>query len=279
MILARLGIFAAILTSIYINGSYAYTKGEGISNQWTMIIVAVTIDIAKVSFLSASVHLRAYGFLFRPLLLVLLFVPCFAFSTFCSYAYFSKNRSVSSAEDQTRAQARTRAQRTYDQASSDLAVAKQHRYWKRSGGCTSPQTRRERSFCSKLTPTQQRLAAAESLLNQRAVVYVDPEMQTLATTFDMDMTTLELIAAIVPALILELLAGLGLYALNVGPNLKASERLSKHVFSNWREHHHKTSESSSEPLSVPPEHTSQRNVNSGVEPVVESIDWSNAKPV
>lgn len=279
MNLARIGIYGAILCTLYFNGSYAYSNGEGLGHQWAMVALAVTIDICKCSFLPAAAYMFAYGYRIRPFILLLLFIPCFAFSSFAGYSYILNNRVLSSAEGETLAQARKRAQATYDQATADLKLARQHTYWKKSAGCTSPRTRKQRRFCSNITTTQHRLTTADTTLNQSRVVHVDPEIQTLATTFGLEMTTLEFIAAALPALILELVAGMGLYALNLGGQLKPSEKLSRRVSRSWLPSNTKTSERSSVPLSAPSESASKRNVTSDAEPVVESIDWSNAKPV
>ena len=213
----HLPVFGAIACTMFFNGSYAYENAEATENKLAMVALALTIDLAKCSFLPAAAHLRREGRVLGPLLLVLLWVPALAYSTFSGYAYLITTRAGAHVSAHASADERTRADQTYRAASADLAAAKSHPLWQKTAACTRSTTQRERSFCTNVGAIGARLAAAEAILNRVPPREAQPEIARLVTATGWTAQSLAFLVALFPAVLIELVAGLGLYALRSSP--------------------------------------------------------------
>lgn len=213
MILARLGIAVAICTTMYFNGTYGYSLGDGAHHPWAMLALAVAIDLCKCSFLPAAAITYRHGHRIGALVLILLFLPCFAFSTFAGYSSILSNRMLSSADATQKQQARAIVQARYDQASADLQTARSLNMWKATGGCTSMRRRVQRAYCQSIQDMQLKLTSIERQLTDTSVVYANPEIIALAGIVGLPVSILTFWVAAIPAVILELIAGLGLFAI------------------------------------------------------------------
>ncbi len=213
MILARLAVYGAIASTLWFNGSYAFSRGGTPLDQAALVAVAVTVDLAKCSFLSAaSALLRARHWL-AALLLFLIWCPSLAFSTFAGYSYITGNRAAATADREGSAQERVRAQATYDRATTDIATAKKSPMWEQSAACTN-QLPRYRPFCEAISNTKAEQAAAATILNRITPLDANPEVRTIVENTGLTLSQATLIIGLVPALILELAASVGFYAVN-----------------------------------------------------------------
>lgn len=224
MILARIAVYGAILCTLYFNGTYAWSKGGDDLHRYGMVAVALTIDLCKAGFLPAASHLWRNTWRIPALVLFALWPLTFAYSTFAGFASITTNRTATTAVAEANAQQRARAQADYDQATAALTLAKQSAYWSASSACTAPSTIKQRAFCVNVSATKNQQEAATATLNTSTLVYVDPEVSVLRDNTGLTMPTLLLIIAAVPALILELVSSLGLYAISKRPTLKASQK-------------------------------------------------------
>ena len=229
MIFARLAVYGAIACTLWFNGSYAWSKGGALPHQLSMVALAITIDLCKCGFLPAASRLWGDRSYLPAFLLVVLWLPALAYSTFAGYASITTNRAATSSADQTRADRYSRAQSDYDQASESLTTATASPMWKRSDACTDPRSRRERSFCQSVSDARKRQLEASRQLDTVIHVAVDPEVTVLSETFTWPRHVLSLTVALWPALLLELVASLGLYAVYRLRSGKAPERSSETV--------------------------------------------------
>lgn len=211
--LAHLPVFGAIACTIFFNASYAYGQAGAHEHQAAMVALAVTIDLAKATFLPAAAHYRAKRKLLGPALLVALWLPALAYSTFAGYAYLTTTRALAKVDDEAQAGTRARVQADYDRATADLATAKSSPDWTATGACTRPRTPPQRTFCTSVADTEKKLAGAASRLDQTPPTHVNPEVTALATVTGWSVPTVGFWVALFPAVLIELVAGLGLYAL------------------------------------------------------------------
>ena len=210
---AHLPVFGAIACTMFFNGSYAYANAEAAENKVAMVALALTIDLAKCSFLSAAAHLRTQGRLLGPLLLVLLWVPALAYSTFSGYAYLLTTRAGAHVGAHATAGERDRADQTFQTATADLVAAKSDPLWQKTAACTRTTTTRERSFCTNIGAIEKRITSAEATLNRVPPREAQPEIARLVTATGWTAQSLAFLVALFPAVLIELVAGLGLYAL------------------------------------------------------------------
>jgi len=175
--------------------------------------LALTIDLAKATFLPAAAHYRAQGRILGPLLLLMLWCPALGYSTFAGYAYLTTTRAAAHVEAEAQENNRNRVSAAYDRASADLATAKQAPEWDASAACTRPRTKTQRSFCANVADTVAKLDATSERLTTTPLHHINPEISGLATITGWSIMTLTFLIAFVPAVLIELVAGLGLYAL------------------------------------------------------------------
>lgn len=213
MTLAHIPVFGAIAFTMIANATYAYGHASTHEARFAMVMLALTIDLAKATFLPAAAHARLHRHRLGALLLVLLWFPALAYSTFAGYAYLTTTRAIAARDDQASDEERTRAKADYDRAGADLATAKAHADWSASGACTRPHTPPQRTFCRNVTATEAKLNAAAALLTRVRPAAVNPEIAALSAVSGWPMTIVSLAVTLFPAVLIELVAGLGLYAL------------------------------------------------------------------
>ncbi len=198
---------------MFFNASYAHGQAGAHEHQVAMVALALTIDLAKATFLPAAAHFRSQGKILGPLLLMLLWLPALAYSTFAGYAYLTTTRANAHLDDEAQAGNRIRAQADYDRATKDLATAKTTADWTTTAACTRPRTTPQRTFCSRVAETEKKLAEASKIVGSIRPTHVNPEITTLATVSGWTVPTLAFLVALFPAVLIELIAGLGLYVL------------------------------------------------------------------
>lgn len=101
MIIAVAAVYAAIAVTMFVNGSYAWSKGGSPADQYAILGLALAIDGCKCSFLRVSALCNQDGHRVAAILLFILWWPCLAYSTFAGYLVLAKpsgvmGRSVSS---------------------------------------------------------------------------------------------------------------------------------------------------------------------------------------
>lgn len=224
MIVAYLPVLGAIGFTMWANATYAYAHAGDMHSQIAMVVLALTIDMAKASFLPAASHARAAGRRLAPLLLVLLWLPAFTYSTFAGYAFLTTNRATAAQTGNAEAEVRSLLQADYTRLSGDLATAKRSPDWQATAACTRPRRQAQHVFCQRLTTTQGKLDDVSARLATQPLAEVNPEITTLSAVLGWSSTTISLAVALFPAILVELVAGLGLYVLRPAPRT-ASELL------------------------------------------------------
>ncbi len=252
MTLAHIPVFGAIAFTMTANASYAYGHANTHETQLAMVMLALTIDLAKATFLPAAARARLHGHRLGALLLVLLWLPALTYSTFAGYAYLTTTRAVATRDDEASAESRARTKADYDRAAADLATAKAHGDWSATGACTRPRTPQQRAFCRNVGATETKLNAAGAALADKRPVHVNPEITALAAVSGWPMTSVSFAIAVFPAVLIELVAGLGLYALRGnairgGPS-HAPGRSQKHFWKRFRTGMHKTAPNAPKPV-------------------------------
>lgn len=227
MILARSAVAGAILCTLWFNASYAWSKGGALPHQLSMVALAITVDLCKSGFPVAASLCWQRGLTLPAVVLAALWLPAITFSTFAGYAAITTQRTASSATQQHEADAQRRRQSAYDELQDGLALATASALWRATAGCSTTRTRAERAFCDARAAQRQRREQLADELGHKAAPVVDAELSLLAATTGWPTPLLALLVALWPALLIELVASLGLYAvtprLTRGPAAAASE--------------------------------------------------------
>jgi hypothetical protein len=266
MIIARCAVYGAVLVTMYFNGMYAWSKGGAPMDQYAMLAFALSIDGCKASFLRAASlcwrdHHRAVA-----TSLFVLWWPCFAYSTFAGFSYLHTNRAVVSSDKVGHAQERQRAQTTYDQAGADLKLAITSPHWAASASCTLPPKGKGKEFCDGVARLKTTQASAAAILTRITPTDANPEVSGLASTTGLTPDRVQNIIALVSAILIELLASVGFYAIGSRINSKGS---SKPVGRPWFRRHPRptpTTETLSVALPVIPTSPSKPTTNSTSSP-------------
>lgn len=222
--LAHAPVFGAIACTLFFNAQYAMLHAGPDEQLLAAIALSLTIDLAKATFLPAAARMAGERRHFAALLLVLLWFPALGYSTFAAYGYLASTRANANVIHEIDAGDRARAEADYRRAEADLATAKAHPDWQATGACTRPRTKTHRAFCKSLTETQANLDAAAARLGTTRPVHVMPEVAGLVAATGWPMATITLLIVLVPAVLIELLAGLGLYVLRRPPPAKAPQK-------------------------------------------------------
>lgn len=259
MILARVAVFAAVLCSLYFNGSYAYAKASTPAQQLAMVAVALSIDLCKCAFLPAASVLWSEGRRLAPTVLVLLWPLAFAYSLFAGYASVATNRAEATSLTETQAQARARAETDYAQATANLTLAKQANAWTATAACTVVKTNSNRRFCDNIAELIDQQRAATHALDTSRLVKTDPDLSLLASFTSLPLPTVAIAIAFAPALILELVSSLGLYATRRQRRQQAPRTRSGWFFRRRKDKHAEAPQNASkarlEPHSTSPQST------------------------
>ena len=214
MIFARIAVAGAILCTLWFNASYAMQKATDLPGQIALVALALTVDLCKCGFLPAASLLSRRGRELPAIVLMVLFVPCLAFSIFAGFSSITTNRASTTVATQAIADARARAQSAYDESLRDLAAAKTSSLWAATAGCTTFKTPKHREFCERVDEVRQSQQQALSTLNVAPTVAVDPELAVLENVTGLQAQQLLLTVALWPALLIELVSSLGLYAVS-----------------------------------------------------------------
>lgn len=227
--LAHLPVCSAILCTMFFNGSYAWEHAGATEHRVAAVALALTIDVAKASFLSAAAHMRTQGKWLGAIILFLLFWPALAYSTFAGYGYLATTRAVAGIAGQAASDEYARAKSDYDRLSADLATAKASEDWQATAACSRARTPAQRAFCQAVSTMQAKLDAASTTLSRTPPAAANPELTGLAAITGLSPATLLFLVAFFPAVLIELLAGFGLYALRPRMPPEASQRVSGSV--------------------------------------------------
>jgi hypothetical protein len=221
MIIAVAAVYAAIAVTLYVNGSYAWSKGGSPADQFAMLGLALAIDGCKCSFLRLASLRQQEGRTLAAVLLFVLWWPCLVYSTFAGYSYLHTNRAAVSTGKQGTADERQRAQATHDQAAADLRLALANPLWAASSACTSPAKGKAKEFCDTIARVRADQADAAVILTRIAPTDANPEVTGIAANTGVAAERIQLIIALVPAILVELLASVGFYAIGKRPAGKA----------------------------------------------------------
>lgn len=232
MILARLAVLCAIAVTMYVNGSYAWSKGGSPADQFAMLGMALAIDGCKCSFLRVAALCKQDGRLLAATLLFFLWWPCIAYSTFAGYSYLHSNRTTISTGKQGLAEERQRAQATYEQTAADLRLAMANPLWASTSACTTPKYK-AKDFCENLERLRDDQAKASAILTRIAPTDANPEVTGLAANTGLPADRVQFVIALVPAILVELLASVGFYAIAKRPAEKAPRKPVGAFFQNW----------------------------------------------
>ncbi|MEQ1719477.1 MAG: hypothetical protein ABL907_26375 [Hyphomicrobium sp.] len=187
-----------------------------------MLGLALAIDGCKCSFLRVSSLCKQDG---RPLAAILLFVlwwPCLAYSTFAGYSYLHINRTTVSTDKQGIAEERQRAHAAHDQATADLRIATADPLWAATSACTTTLPKgRGKEFCATIIRLRADQAAAAAILTRITPIDANPEVTGLTANTGLTSDQVQFLIAAVPAILVELLASVGFYAIGKRSTEKA----------------------------------------------------------
>jgi len=221
---ARIPVLLAAATSMWFNASYAHSKADVIWQQAGLIAMMVAIDLVKCTFLAAAAHAWNGRTRLRAVTFVLLWTLAFAFSTFCGYAAITTNRHATAAVVDGQAADRARLQQQYDDARADLDRAKASPAWNQTSGCVMLTTKIHRETCPGIKDLQQRVVALATRLGKAPTVTPDPDLKALQAVLPLNPAWTAFLVAFIPAIVLELVASLGAYAVSPTMPSKASEK-------------------------------------------------------
>ena len=228
MTLAYVVVALAAFATLIFNGGYAWSRGHTDVEKASLVLLAVIIDLAKVSFLAAASVLWHRQQRFAASILVLLWCPAIVLSCWASYSYVVTSRATTSAVGTDTNAVRTRAEQSFERAKRKVDLATNHETFSETAGCTRTPSARLKAFCESYRQAEADLKTAEAALTPIRSVAVDPEVTQLARIIGADRTVIELLIALIPALFLELVASLGFYAVNTSRSreakLKVAER-------------------------------------------------------
>lgn len=212
MMPARIAIIGAVMCTLWFNGSYAWSKGGALPHQLSMVALALTIDLCKASFLPAASILWRQNARVPAFLVMALWPFALGYSTFAGYAYLTTHRTEVALEDEAQANRRRVAQTDYDRILDELETARASSIWKTTAACTDPRSERHRNFCSSARATEIKLNEVSAALAAQTPAQADPELAVLAELTGWRTAFLTIVIAVVPALLLELIASIGPYA-------------------------------------------------------------------
>jgi hypothetical protein len=221
---AQIGAYGAALCTLMLNGHYASTQGTELPQQLAMIAIAITIDFCKIGFLPEASRLRRAGYWLAPALLVALWPLAFTFSTYSAYSSIISTKSTAAAPLAGSADERSRAQRTYDEGTNALDTAKLNPLWNATAACQAPKGTQQRTFCENLDRTRNQRTAAETILTRIQPRSSNPEAEGLAQITGQPLPWIIIMVALFPAVLLELAASLGVYAVQQPITAEASPK-------------------------------------------------------
>lgn len=239
---ARLGVGIAIGVTLWFNGSYAWSKADGTLDRLGLVALALAVDCCKSGFLPAASYFWQTRARLRAAMLVVLWVPSLMFSTFCGYAAITANRSATSVAIDGKADTRARAQQTYTRATADIAAAMASPLWQSSAACTAIK-KAAQSFCANVADLKAQQAAASAILDATPPATSNPELALVTATTGLPLPIVTLLVAAWPAILLELVASIGFYAIQRHHVPEASRKAVEGLFKKSVRHSAPTPES------------------------------------
>ncbi len=209
----RLAVLAAIACTMWFNGSYAWSRGSELPHQISMVALALTIDLCKATFLPVAVSLWHQRLPMPALVLLTLWPFALGYSTFAGYAYVSTHRSDVARDARNTQDIYDRHKSTRDALSVDIATMRGSSAWDDTAACSAPRTERQRKFCAAATEAISKLDAADQALAVTPQAAADPEITILSHALAVTPEVATFVVALLPALLIELIASLGPYAI------------------------------------------------------------------
>ncbi len=223
--LARFAVLVAAITTLWFNGSYAASKATDIWQQAGLVAAALAIDLVKSTFLPVAAVVWSRDLRLRAVLMVtLLWFPALMFSTFCGYAAIATNRHASTASVTGHVEDRARLQRRHDDAATDLASIRQSAIYAETNRCTQLRTRQHRETCDRITSLQTDVETLSNQLGPTPIPKADPDLEALTQVLPVSTAWLIFLVAFVPAVLLELVAAIGSWAVAPHSTAKASQK-------------------------------------------------------
>lgn len=234
LVVVRVAVFGAMATSLWFNASIAYAKAPTPFDQAAMVALALTIDCCKCGFLRASSACWQRRNWLPAALLFALWWPCLAYSTFQGYESLTTNRSAATASAEGQTQQRRRAQKVYDDATADLATAKAAPQWTQSAACTTPKPATQ-AFCDRVARRLADQERATEQLNRLSPVAANPALDAIQSLTGWPAARIAVATALFPALLIELLASVGYYALgHLGRRAQKASGGNSRLMAGWR---------------------------------------------
>lgn len=210
--LARCAVLIAAITTLYFNGSYAWNTADATHGKAGFVAMALAIDLCKITFLGAATWCWGKRLYLRALVLLLIWPLAFSASTFMAYSAITTQKTTAAAVTDGLAGDRLRLQDRYDGTRQDLATAKADTNWRDTSSCTRPRIRSHRAYCERVASLQTSLDTLADQLGPAPTITAQQDLTQLAATTGMSVAQIAFLAAFLPALLLELIASLGSYA-------------------------------------------------------------------
>lgn len=222
--IARAAVLLAAVTTLYFNGSYAWLTADAAHGKIGFVAMALAIDLAKITFLGAVAWCWDQGYRVRAVCLLVLWPFAFSASTFMAYASITTQRQTATAITTGKADDRLRFQDRYDRTREALTAARRSPAWSSTAGCTTPTTSNQRQACGRITDLQKTLDTLADQLGPAPILTAQQDLAQLAAETQIPVARLAFLAAFLPAVLLELLASLGSYAVGAKPSFKSSPK-------------------------------------------------------
>lgn len=234
--LARLAVLMAAGTTLFFNGSWAWQSVDATHHRLGLVALALAIDLCKITFLGAAAWCWAANLRLRALTLLLLWPLAFAASTFMGYASITAQTGAADAVTDGKSQDRARLMERYTRARDALAAARKAPEWQATNACTTPRTNPQRTYCANARTLQQAMDDLAAQLGPAPAVTSRQDLQRLSQETGIAAERLAFYAAFLPALLLELLASFGSYAVGnrAQANQKPAGRFSWRKLLRWR---------------------------------------------
>ena len=210
--LARLAVLMAAGTTLFFNGSWAWHAVDAAHHRAGLVALALAIDLCKITFLGAAAWCWNANLRLRALTLLLLWPLAFSASTFMGYASLTTQTGAADAVVQGQASNRARLQAQYDRANDALIAARKAPDWTATNACTTLRTNPHRNYCANVQALQKTVDDLARQLGPAPSVTARQDLQRLAQETGIATERLAFYAALFPALLLELLASFGSYA-------------------------------------------------------------------
>lgn len=171
---------------------------------------AVFVDVLK--WIALPIWRQAQGTGPKAAALVI-FVISMSYSFAAAFGFAVLNRHAAAGIHQAAADSRARSLADHQRLTRDLALAEVDPLWKATAACTKPAGKSQRAFCEAHRQRQLQATALATRVEEGGTRDPDPQARLLADLTGLTLINAQRTLAMTVALVLEVIACLGLYAI------------------------------------------------------------------